>query len=242
MAISTVAAATIIVGTFDVASFTGQINSTPDTIGTQDIPNFGSGGFNTRCATIRTGEWGFTGYADFAATTGVSSVFTPTNLGSQYGILHAAPGTATGDPAIFGTARLKALPFGATPTSVGTYALNFDSDGPFAAGWLGAPNASRTTAGYTGASVTQAGPTATQKMYAALNVTAAAGTNLVVKLQSAPASNFASPTDRITFSTVSATGTQLSSAVGAITDGFWRVTATIATGTFSFACAFGVAA
>jgi hypothetical protein len=70
----------------------------------------------------------------------------------------------------------------------------------------------------------------------------AAGTNLAVKVQSDDNGGFSSATDRITFSTVSASGWQLGSVAGnLVTETFWRVTGTIGTGTFPWFCAFGIA-
>jgi hypothetical protein len=72
---------------------------------------------------------------------------------------------------------------------------------------------------------------ATQKLWAALHVLSFVGTNIVIKIQSAPASNFAAPTDRITFSTVTTRGFQWATPVpGSITDTWWRVVWTL-TGT-----------
>jgi hypothetical protein len=109
-------------------------------------------------------------------------------------------------------------------------------------GVVGAPLASRTTAGLTGTAIAMTGPTAAQSMYACLHVTAAAGTNLVVKVQSDDAIGFPSPTDRITFSTMSAVGSQWSSVVGNLsTETHWRILCTITSGTFTFLAGFGVA-
>jgi hypothetical protein len=116
------------------------------------------------------------------------------------------------------------------------------SDPPIINGVVGAPLVSRTTAGLTGTAIAMTGPSATQSMYACLHVTAAAGTNLVVKVQSDDAIGFPSPTDRITFSTMSAVGSQWSSVAGNLsTETHWRVVITIASGTFTAMCGFGVA-
>lgn len=112
-------------------------------------------------------------------------------------------------------------------------------------------NVSAAAASANGSSVTLGAVSATQSVYAALHVISATGTTptLAVKVQSAAASNFASPTDRITFSTTSGTTAsgatnfaQFASAAGAITDTYWRIAYTI-TGTnpaFSFVVAAGI--
>lgn len=80
-----------------------------------------------------------------------------------------------------------------------------------------------------------------KSVYAALHVLSASGTtpSLTVKVQSDDNGSFTSATDRITFAAADATGDyEWSSAAGAITDDYWRVTWTISGTTPSFT--FGV--
>lgn len=70
----------------------------------------------------------------------------------------------------------------------------------------------------------------TQKIYAALHVLSVSGTSptLAVKIQSDDASGMASPLDRITFTTATASSSQWATPVaGPITDTWWRVNFTI---------------
>lgn len=104
------------------------------------------------------------------------------------------------------------------------------------------PAAARTTDG-NGTAVALTGPTATQKLYAALHVTAYSGlTNVVFKIQSDDNSGFTSATDRITFSTVTGVTDEFSSVAGDLsTETHWRITWDVTgTGSVSFAAAFGV--
>lgn len=239
--IQTVTNASVIVGTSDVSAWTGDIQETPGSVGEVDATTFATGGFAAQVPAIKSGRFQLVGFADFDAS-GVSSLFTPANLGTQYGVSVAIPGTAVGDPAVFGAGRLSGIPFGVAPDAAGTFALNFATDGAFAAGWVGAPLASRTTSGFTGAGVNFPGPASGRNLYALLQVTAASGTNLVVKVQSDDNSGFTSATDRITFSTLSATGWERSSVAGPLTtETYWRVVATIASGSFTFRVVFGIA-
>lgn len=88
---------------------------------------------------------------------------------------------------------------------------------------------------------------ATQRVYAALHVLSSSGSSptMALKLQSAPTSGFASPTDRVTLSTVTANTnrSQWSSAAGAITDQYWRLSWTLGgtTPSFTFAVVCGIA-
>mgnify|MGYP001571894393 CR=1 FL=1 len=83
---------------------------------------------------------------------------------------------------------------------------------------------------------------ATEKLYAILHVVAYSGfTNVVIKLTSDTV-GFPSPTDRITFDTVTGLTSQFAIPLaGPITDTYWRVSYTVTgLGSISFVCAFGV--
>ena len=85
---------------------------------------------------------------------------------------------------------------------------------------------------------------ATQRLYGSLHVIAVTGTNptLDVIVQSDDASNFPSPTTRLTYSQKTTIASDWQSAVGAITDTWYRVSFTIG-GTnpsFSFVVAVGI--
>jgi hypothetical protein len=74
--------------------------------------------------------------------------------------------------------------------------------------------------------------TASQRIYAAIHATAkSAFTSAVFKLQSDDNSGFSSPTDRITFTTITDLTSQFTSLAGAITDDYWRIICSSFTGT-----------
>ena len=247
MAIQTVRSAQIIYDTFDISGFVGNVTDTPGTYTVHEIPNFGAAGFMQRRVGIRAGMFGVEGYADHDAA-GVSTVLPSSLLGSTIAVSVAIPSSgsavAAGDRTMFASGVVKDYSSAtASPDAVAPFKLGLETSGGFVAGgYCAAPLASRTTSGLTGTAVALVGPTATQKVYALLQVTAAAGTDLVVKIQSDNNSGFTSATDRLTFSTVSAIGTQLASLAGDLsTETHWRAVATIATSTFSFAVHIGVA-
>ena len=71
---------------------------------------------------------------------------------------------------------------------------------------------------------------ATEKCYAAIHCYGVSGTStptITFKLQSDDNSGFTSPTDRITFSDITAIGADFQSVAGAITDQYWRLNYTI---------------
>lgn len=124
------------------------------------------------------------------------------------------------------------------------FALNAaggQSGHPLIRGLVGEPGTTQRSAGGNGAGSNALGAIgALQNLYAALCVTQSSGGNLVVKVQSATAGTFADATDRITFTTVTAPGSQYAVRVaGPITDTYWRVLWTLSTGTATFACTFG---
>lgn len=103
----------------------------------------------------------------------------------------------------------------------------------------------RTTTG-TGTSAQLGTVSATQRLYAALHVFSVSGTStptLTVKVQSDNATGFPSSADVITFTGATAVGGQFSSAAGAITDDWFRVSWTISgtTPSFTFAVVVGIA-
>jgi hypothetical protein len=86
---------------------------------------------------------------------------------------------------------------------------------------------------------------ATEKCYAAIHCYAVSGTStptITFKLQSDDNASFTSPTDRITFTDITAIGADFQSVAGAITDQYWRLNYTIS-GTnpsFSIHAAIGI--
>lgn len=229
----------IIVGSFDISSFADMI-SVSETASTVEQTTFGSGGFRVVAESISDYAVGIEGFSDFAAT-GTAPAFPASALGTQYGyMVNPTGGTTAGDPSQFGRGILSSYtPFGGSVGESARFVQAISPDSEQINGYLLAPLASR--GAFTGSSVTMAGPTATQRVWAALNISGAVGTNLSVVVQSAPLSNFASPTTRFTFSTVSAVGWQMAAPVsGPITDGFWRATATVGSSTFTWACSIGI--
>ena len=229
----------IIVGSFDLTGFADTISAT-ETGSTVDQTTFGSGGFRVVADSISDYAIGIEGFSDFAAT-GTATAFGNTALGAQYGyMVNPTGGTTAGDVSEFGRGLLTSYtPFGGSVGNSARFTQAITPDYEQVNGVLLAPLASR--GAFTGSVVTTAGPSAAQRVWVALNITAAAGTNLVVTVQSAATLAFTSPTTRFTFSTVSAIGWQMPAAVvGAITDGFWRVSATVASGTFTWAASMGL--
>ena len=246
MAVHVITNPQVLLGGQDVTCDTDTIGELDATCDMVQKTTFCGGGFRHYMPGLNAFRAGFSGFADYVSG-GIGQAITAANAGDAYAIQIApqAPnGTTTaGDVAIIQQGRLQTaqMPTGAVGDAA-RFDIGLTSTGGAALGYVGAPHAEYTTAGLTGTAVALTGPTADQKLYAALNVTAAAGTNLAVTIESDSSGAFSTPTTRITFSTVSATGWQFLSIDGDLsTETHWRVVATIGTSTFTFACAFGVA-
>ena len=120
-------------------------------------------------------------------------------------------------------------------------------DTSFARGHVGAPSATRSST-LTGTAVAQAGPTATQFLYATLHVFATTGSpTLDVVIQSDDSGGFGTPTARITFAQATSAGGanwyQFSSVAGSfVSESHLRAVGTFGgTGSITYAVFFGVA-
>jgi hypothetical protein len=127
-----------------------------------------------------------------------------------------------------------------------TFSVEWKGNQPVARGQIMHPNGTARTTTGTGTGIQLGAVTAAQRMYCNLHVLSISGTGtptITVKLQSSVDNTFASPTDRIVFTAATALGGQASSALGAITDQWWRAQWTIS-GTnpsFLFAVSAGIA-
>lgn len=232
----------LLTGAMELGQFSGKFD-VAESVNMVPTPNFAGRGYAIVVPGLFSATANIDGYADYASGA-VSATFGSSSAGSQqaFSIYPNGSATVAGDAATIMRGRLNKMQmYGGQVGDAAAFSLNLTSDAPACEGLVLAPLASRATAGLTGTAVALTGPSATQWLYAALHVTAAAGTNLVVKVQSDDNSGFTSATDRITFSTVSATGWQWGAVQGNLsTETYWRVTATIASSTFTFACAVGV--
>lgn len=163
------------------------------------------------------------------------------DLGSADPTTILPAGTTAGSVAwLLSSLSLGYTPHNATIGDTAMASLSGSGSGGAARGLLMHAVQARTTSG-TGTAYQLGAVSAAQRLYGALHVTAASGTTptLVVKLQSASTSG-GSYTDRLTFSTASTATEQWSSALGAITDTWWRTTWTVSGTSPSFT--FGVSA
>ena len=244
MAAFTLTDTRIVVGATDISCFTGSFSPTA-TVAMQEATTFCSGGFVQVLPGLKSFTESFSGYAAYDAGE-VSAVFNSSQLGEQHLVTVAEQGGATaGNPVSFGRYLIDNInaPGGATG-DVASFDMSMTSDTASVEGIIAAPLALR-SATLVGDVLAMTGPTASQRVYIGLNLTAATSTaTMVVTIDSATLVGFGSPTLRATLpATVAATpGWQFVSVAGAITDGFWRATLTYSgAGNLTSQVAIGVA-
>lgn len=243
--------AVILVGGYDISSFTGSIDDLGGTVQMQPAPHFASQGHNVLLKGLKSYNTAFSGMADYASASAVSNAFPLATVGNQVAVsvLPNVSGTPTaGDPVHFTRALRQSSKTSGAVGDVAAFNMVLQSDTAMVDGITLHPLASRTSSS-TGTICTFTGPTSTQYLFAALHVGAVTGTapTLDVTIQSAALVAFGSPTTRVTFTQATGSSSYTSQwatpVAGAITDGFWRVSYTVggsATPTFPFAVSLGV--
>ena len=201
-----------------------------------DNTPFGST-YRTRIGGLKTAGFDFDGF--WESTPDLANFST---LGSSGQVATISPaGTEAATAYFLQTGRFTYEEFGAigtvTPFMVST--KNTGNNG-LIRGQLAKAKGTVSATGQLGSICTITGPTATQFLYASLNIFIAA-TTITVTVESAATIGFAGPTLRATFGPLTAVGgTFLARVAGPFTDGFWRFNVTVCTGTFTVAGAIGV--
>jgi len=233
--------AQLLVGSMELSPFTAEFEIMHEAI-FKPARQYAAKGFEVLIPCGNRSSGSLKGHADVASG-GISQTFNSSKAGTQqaFAVLPQGSATVAGDPATMMRGRLaKMAMYLGDNQAVTDFALDVVSDAADVDGFVGAPLATRTTAGLTGTAVQLGAVPAGRSLYAGLFVPAAAGTNLAVTVQSDNASGFPSPAVQITFATMSAIGWQFLSVPGPLTDDWFRFVATIATSTFQFAGVFGV--
>lgn len=206
---------------------------------------YADGGWTCVSPGLISGEAGISGYQDWAADA-LDDEISVGNLGSQYAlsVFPNPTGTvAAGDPALLTRGVLSSLnPMGGAKGEMATFDKVVSFDAAITQAKVLAPKAA-VTADTNGTAVALVGPTASQKLYAALHVFAYSGfTNVVVKVQSDDSGAMSSPTDRITFATVTGVTNEFASVAGSFSsETHHRVLIDVTgTGSITLAVAAGV--
>jgi hypothetical protein len=205
-----------------------------------DVTTFGAGGTHQRIGGLEGSNISLMTFLD-------TSISEPAFFADRGGVVElvcavAFPtgGTVTaGDRGYAARAMLKTI---SDPMKVGDAAkINATLSGAQPEGVLQAmvlaPKAS-ISATTNGSVVNMGAQTSPASVYLGVHVFSVSGDRTVTfKLQSAAASGFSSPTDRVTLSSMSAVGSSFGSSSTATTNAYWRVVATLGgtTGSVSFA-------
>lgn len=208
--------------------------------------NLGSGGWEEFKPGLASGSWRFNMFADFDADV-LDDELNTSALTTDYPVSiapNAAATDAAGDLVWVGRGRAgKYTPLDGAVGNEAKAILEGTYNAPFVRGVILHPKTARTATG-NGTAVALAGPSATQRLYAALHVFAYSGlTNIAVKVQSDDNSGFTSGTDRLSFTTVTGAGaSQFTSVAGGwATETHHRVVWTVSgTGSCTFAVHVGV--
>lgn len=235
----------VFVGHLDLTDHTREVDFGTLTRAMQDSTTFADGGFTCVKPGLISGEAAVKGFQDFAADV-LDDEINVAQLGSQYPVtvVPNATGTvAVSDPCWMSRGLIGAInPLTGAKGEMGGFELGIPYDAAIVQAVVAAPKAT-VSATTTGADVALVGPTASQKIYAALHVTQFAGfTNEIFTLESDDNSGFTSATTRITFTTVTGTTSEFLSLAGDLsTETHWRIVATkTGTGTCTYAAFVGV--
>lgn len=225
----------------DLGPFTGQWDWGCD-VEMKEAPSYANLGYRGIAPGLLSGLIDTSGSADYAAG-GISTILNTSHAREQFteGIIIGGVNAVAGDPCLFTRGLLGTWksPIGKTGDLAG-YKMALGVDNAPVDGQLAATLANR-SASLTGTAVQLGAVVAPRRLWVALYVIAAAGTNLAVTIQSDNASGFPSPATALTFATVSATGGQFLSAPAPITDDWFRVSDTKGSGNFTYCVVFGVA-
>lgn len=212
-----------------------------------DFTNFASGGWKFAKPGTASYTFDVKGYQAYASGE-INSIAGTANVAAQTADvftllpISTPSGAAVADPAYLGTgfeSNLSALSgqVGAAAAFSGTWT----GTGRLVEGSVAHPQAARTATG-NGTAFAFTPPTASQSLWASFHVLSVSGAGTITfTVQTATLIGFGSPTTRITSSAFAAVGSELDSLAGVITDGFVRVSWTIAGFTsVTFAAAIGV--
>lgn len=198
----------------------------------KDATNFGSGGWKEVLGGLASSALGAEGQWE-AGDLGKVDNAVWAAVGTVGGWTVCPDGAAVGDLAWLSQALESSYKLGGQVGDIAPWNAVFAGAWPVARGVVAHPPGTARTATGSGTAIQLGAVSATQYVYANLNVLSIAGTStptITVKIQSDNAEGFGSATDRITFTGVTdVTGIsgQISRTAGAVTDDWWRAQWTI---------------
>lgn len=235
----------IYLGHLDLSGYCEQVDFGRLARAMQPATTFNDGGYSCVKPGLISGAAALNFFQDWAADA-LDDEISIGQLGTQYPftVFPNPTGTvAAGDAAWLSRGLLGSVnPMDGVKGAMAKGMFGLPYDAAIARSLVAHPSAARTADG-NGTAVALTGPSASQRLYAALHVTAYSGfTNVAFKIQSDDGSGMASPTDRITFATVTGTTSEFASVAGDFsTETHHRITWDVTgSGSVTFAAAFGV--
>lgn len=228
----------------DLSGLANEVNFGPLNCEMKPCTTFNDGGYSCVKPGLISGRADIKGFQDWAVDV-LDDDISIGQLGQQYAFTVNPTQTtpAAGDTCWMARGVVdKLTPFSGAVGDMAAFELGLPYDFAIVQAKIGMP-LTAITANTNGTAVALTGPTATQKLYGALHVIAYSGfTSVAVKIQSDDNSGMTSPTDRLTFNSVTARGNQFASVAGAFnTETYHRVVVTVTgTGSISLVVAFGV--
>lgn len=232
--------ATCWVGGYD---FTGDTNQLTVNISAEELDSttFGSGGYRSRQAGLRTVSATLNGFWSSATSAAPDPQMFP-DLGVADRVVTAGPDDAEGSVAYFFQAgKFSADMFGAVGELV-PFTLNMSGTNGVGAvrGTVLKAKGDVSATGATGTATELGAVGSGEYLYAVCHVFSA-GTTITAVLESDVDNTFASATTQATFGPITTTGgTWATRVAGPITDTWYRLRVTAVTGTFSIAAAAGI--
>ena len=206
-----------------------------------DATTINSGGFRERIGGLKDSTLSMDGFYEAGANK--PDALLGASIGNEL-IVTTVPDAGVGNTAYFMKSRLFSYSMFGTVGEIAPFSITkSQSDDEVVQGKIEIDGALTATGNSTGVQLGAVG--STERIYVAIHCTAVSGTStptVTFKLQSDDNSSFTSPTDRITFSNITAIGADYQSAAGAITDDYFRLNYTI-TGTspsFSIHATIGI--
>lgn len=208
-----------------------------------DVTNYNSNLWHERLSGLGSAEIKATGYWEAGTTTAPLVDDTSwANLGLAGGVTIAPAGAADAAVCYFtNMVEFDYQPITGKVGDVAGYSLDVSSTWPLVRGIFAVPNTALTATG--NGTVTQLGAVAAgQNLYADLHIFSVSGGASITFIVQSAATNFATPTTRLTFTANTGASSQILRVPGAITDTYWRASWTVTgSGSILGAMSFGIA-
>jgi len=191
-----------------------------------DATTINSGGFKSKLGGLKDSTLSMDGFYEAGANK--PDALLGASIGNEL-IVTTVPDAGVGNTAYFMKSRLFSYQMFGSVGELAPFTISkSQSDDEVVQGKIEIDGALTASGNSTGVQLGAVG--ATEKVYVAIHCTAVSGTStptVTFKLQSDDNSSFTSPTDRITFTGITAIGADYQSAAGAITDTYYRLNYTI---------------